>query len=111
MSPATAVVPMHLLVDEHLPVSRLTKLVGPRGHVIEFVRIQEKDPAILADAHERGLVVVTADKWFYDTLARDTQSKIGRYARAGIIHVPGEWRTASDLLVAHIGFIEACHAE
>ena len=99
--------PLAFLVDENLGLFAFRQLLGERGHTAERLPVAEKDPPILSHAEERGLLIVTADKWFVNELKRQWKSGVVRYRRVGVIQVPGESTIlAQALMRRHLPLIE-----
>ena len=96
---------MLLLIDENLP-SRLARFFEERGHTVRVVRIREKDPAIIADADERGAILITSDRGFLRRLTRHPKRDSGRYKRAGLIVVVGNYSVVVDRFRQLIALIE-----
>ena len=96
---------MLLLIDENLP-SRLARFFKERGHTVHIVRIGEKDPAIIADADERGAILITSDKGFLRRLTRHPKRDSGRYKKAGLIVVVGNYSVVVDRFAQVIELIE-----
>jgi hypothetical protein len=100
---------IHFHVDEQLPPINVRALLLPRGHVITRVRLGTDDPTILSRAEEAGAVILSADHWFYTQLRRQSGRDLGKYRRAGVVRVLGEWGPAERQLGEWLPLIECAY--
>lgn len=92
--------PLLFYADEHLRQRTLRRMLDP--HLVEFLALQTRDPAIVMAAEQSGAIIITADTWFYNHLRQGDyhnqklmKSRGGVvYENAGVILVAGEWSFA-----------------
>ena len=101
---------IEFFTDEHLPVMALGRLLTARGHTAKAVQVGFKDPSIIVTAEEENAVIITADRWFLRELFKQPRGNPGRFSRAGVIQVPGEWSAAQACLLTYLPLIEAAYA-
>ena len=100
---------IEFFTDEHLPVLALGRILTARGHTVKAVQVGFKDPSIIVTAEAMGAVIVTADKWFLRELFKQPRGRPGRFTRAGVVQVPGEWGAAQECLEMYLPLIEVAY--
>lgn len=101
-----ATIQIAFMVDEQLPMREARGILEAHGHVVASVRVGVEDQAILADAEQKGAIVVTADKWFLKELFRFPVGHPKCFRQAGVIQVPGTWPAARLRLTTYLPVIE-----